>query len=96
MAGSDTRDRGVRAMKIRYRTGGLLEEYLPGNNGETNVILEIEDGATPNDVISQLGMPVEDFYLVIVNDAVVPKAERDQLQLKENDELGVFPPLKGG
>ena len=83
-------------MKIRYKTGGLLEEYLPGNNGETEVVLEVADKATPSAVMRQLNMPLEDFYLVIVNDEVVPKARRDTLQLKENDELGVYPPLKGG
>ncbi|HHI82229.1 MAG TPA: hypothetical protein ENJ99_03670 [Rhizobiales bacterium] len=83
-------------MKIRYKTGGLLEEYLPGNSGETEVVLEVADKGTPSAVMRQLNMPLEDFYLVIVNDEVVPKARRDTLQLKENDELGVYPPLKGG
>ena len=83
-------------MKINFKTGGLLADILTPDSADEQMSLDIAEGATPVDVMEQLKLPTDDFYLVIVNDEVVPKSDRDQLQLKEGDELGIFPPLKGG
>ena len=54
------------------------------------------EGATPVDVMRQLGMPLEENYLVSLNGEVVVISERDTRMLAENDHLAIMPPLKGG
>jgi thiamine biosynthesis protein ThiS len=83
-------------MKINFKTGGLLADILTPDSADEQMSLDVDNAATPVDVMKQLKLPTDDFYLVIVNDEVVPKSDRDRRQLKEGDELGIFPPLKGG
>ena len=83
-------------MQITVKTGGLLRDYLPGGGAGSQAMIDVPEGATPIDVMNQLGLPGEDTYLVMLNGAVLPTAERPQTTLKANDELGLFPPLKGG
>jgi thiamine biosynthesis protein ThiS len=82
-------------LKIRVKTGGLLNRYLPSANGNIAEV-EVADGATADDVMRQLGFPAEDSYLVSLNGSVVPRAKRAAQGLNEGDQLAVMPPLKGG
>ncbi len=82
-------------LKIQFKTGGLFVEYLPAGSS-SKVELEVPDGATPTDVMRQLGMPLDENYLVSLNGEVVVSSERDTRALAENDHLAVMPPLKGG
>ncbi len=83
-------------MRITVKTGGLLGEHLPAGSSGNQAELDVEDGAGPLDVIKQLNMPADQPFLIILNGEVVPTAERPGTKLGENDELGIFPPLKGG
>ncbi len=83
-------------MKISFVTAGLFADCLPAGAKNNQAEISVKDGATPLDVLKQLDLPVDDFYLVILNDQVVPKAERGNTVLRQGDELGIFPPLKGG
>ena len=82
-------------MKITVKTAGNLGKYLPPGSTGNLAKLEVAAGATPADVMSQLGLP-EGSYLVVLNGSSVPKAERASLQLADNDNLAIMPPLKGG
>ena len=83
-------------MKITIKMAGLLTEYLPGGGAASAAVLDVADAATPRDVIAQLGMPPDASYLVMLNGASVPRAERASRALAEGDTLAVMPPLKGG
>ena len=83
-------------MRISVKTGGLLGKYLPPGSAENLAEVEVADGATPLEVIAQLGMPGDGSYLVILNGTALPKAERGERQLAEGDKLSIMPPLKGG
>lgn len=48
------------------------------------------------DVMRQLGMPLDGNYLVALNGEVVPRDDRSIRTLRENDQLSLMPPLKGG
>ena len=83
-------------MRITLRATGPMGKYLPaGANGNT-AELEVEEGATPADVMVQLGVPLEGSYLVSLNGTAVPKAARETATLHENDTLAIMPPLRGG
>jgi sulfur carrier protein ThiS len=83
-------------MRIQFKTAGLLHRYLPPGSARNEAELDLDEGATPLDVMRLLGFPEERRYLVILNGVSVPAAERDETRLAENDRLGIFPPLKGG
>ncbi|MCH9020200.1 MAG: hypothetical protein IIA73_07540, partial [Proteobacteria bacterium] len=51
-------------MKITIKTAGLLGKYLPPGSAGNDAELEVAEGATPRDVIAQLGMPLDASYLV--------------------------------
>lgn len=83
-------------MRITVRASGLLVRYLPENARGKEAELEVPEGATPAQVVAQLGMPAERRYLVIRNGTAVPRAEHDTLALSDGDTLAIVPPLKGG
>ena len=83
-------------MRISFKTAGILVKYLPPGSRDRSAALEVAPGATPLDVVAQLGMPADGSYLVIHNGNSVPKAERATLALSEGDMLSIMPPLKGG
>ena len=67
-------------MRVSIKTGGLLGKHLPPGSDGNRADIEVPDGATPLEVIAQLGMPEDWTYLVIHNGAAVPKAERGTLR----------------
>jgi len=82
-------------MKIRVRTAGLLGEHLPKGSAANRAEIEVPDGASPLDVMAQLGFP-DGAYLVSVNGSAVPTAQRPTTVLQEGDDLALMPALKGG
>lgn len=81
-------------MKVSVKMSGLIARYLPGSEG--GVELDIETGSTVEDLMKRLGLPAGENYLVIVNDATVPKARRGDHALSKDDRISIVPPLKGG
>ncbi|NIR29582.1 MAG: MoaD/ThiS family protein [Gammaproteobacteria bacterium] len=83
-------------MKITVKATGLLAKHLPAGAEGNTAPIEVNEGATPADVIAQLGMPGEGRYLVAVNGSVVPAAEHATHRLTDNDTLAIMPPIRGG
>jgi sulfur carrier protein ThiS len=83
-------------VRITFKTAGILAQYLPTGTKGLSAPLDVADGATPIDVMGQLGLPMGERYLVALNGALVPTAERPNRHLAEGDELAIMPPLKGG
>jgi len=83
-------------MRITVRSGGLLVKHLPAERDGNTAALEVAEGASPLDVMAQLGLPLEESYLVILNGESVPKSQRGERSLAEDDLLAIMPPLKGG
>jgi len=83
-------------MKINFKTSSMLADVLPAGTDDDQAEIDMPEGATIIDVMARLGLPEDDFYLVILNDMVCPKTARSTTVLSDGDELGIFPPLKGG
>jgi sulfur carrier protein ThiS len=83
-------------MRITVKTTGLLSRYLPAGATGNAAELEVAPDATPLDVMTRLGLPLEGTYLVVLNGVAVPKGERASHRLRENDTLAIMPPLRGG
>lgn len=82
-------------MKIKVKTSGILEDYLPPNGGNP-ADLVVDEGVTPVDVLHRLRMPTENRYLIAVNGDVIPMSEHAEFALSENDTIAIMLPLKGG
>ncbi len=83
-------------MRITFKTASGMVKYLPAGSGGASAEITVADGATPRDVMAQLGIPPDGTYLVTHNGSAVPTAMRASVALAENDTLAVMPPLKGG
>ncbi len=83
-------------MRISLKTASSLAKYLPAGSIGNRAEFEVADGATALDVMRQLGLPEGASYLVVLNGDNLPKAERADRQLADNDDLAIMPPLKGG
>jgi molybdopterin converting factor small subunit len=77
---------------VEVHLTATLRAYLPASTSGDNVVLDVPDGATVDQVIDSLRIPLELERLIVVNgrDAVP-----DQ-RLSDGDVLSVFPPLAGG
>lgn len=83
-------------MNILVRTAGLLGRYLPPGSTGNEARLEVDGESTPLDIMRRLELPEHDRYLIMLNGKVVPAAQRPTIRLSDGDDLGIFPPLKGG
>ena len=83
-------------MRITVRAGGLFVRNLPEDRDGETAVLDLSEGATPFVVLECLGLPIDGAYLIILNDAVVPRSERAATAMKNNDHLTIMPPIKGG
>jgi len=75
-------------IKIDLKLFVTLSKYLPDNSEG----LEIPDGTTVEKLIFDVGIPKELVKLIFING----KKQNDSYQLKDNDRVGLFPPVGGG
>ncbi|MEO0619084.1 MAG: MoaD/ThiS family protein [Pseudomonadota bacterium] len=80
-------------MKIRVEFADSLTQFT---DGAEHVDIEIAEGASPHAVLDALGVPTDAGYLLIVNESVIAKANRETHVLTDGDTLEILPPLKGG
>ncbi|OBQ51582.1 MoaD/ThiS family protein [Halodesulfovibrio spirochaetisodalis] len=74
-------------MQIEVKCFATLSEFTPEGN-----MLAVENGATIQQVITLLGINVEDVKIMFING----KHEALESVLKEGDRLGLFPAVGGG
>ncbi len=77
-----------RMIKIELKFFVTLSRYLPDNSEG----LEIQDGTTVEKLIFDIGIPRELVKLIFING----KKQSSNYCLKNNDRLGLFPPVGGG
>ncbi len=82
-------------MKVRLRVSGAFAKYLPDGGQDSRADVQMDDGATPQLIMSRLGFP-DGAYLISVNGTAVPKSERATKALEDGDELAILVPLRGG
>ena len=64
--------------------------------GHHHDCIELDDGATPDDLLEVLDLPNDESYMTLVNGLSVAPDRRAATRLAEGDKVIVFPPLKGG
>lgn len=83
-------------MKINLKLYATLTNYLPPSADKHRAVVDVPDGSTPAAVITQFNLPLDLTHLVLINGVYVAPSERDKRQLKEHDDLAIFPPIAGG
>ena len=76
---------------MKLHLGGLFSFYIPGHPHQVEV--ELEEPTRLSDVLTELGIPVAEINLVIVNGELVNL--RDAV-VSQQDEVKVYPPVSGG
>lgn len=79
-------------MLITIKLFAGLQKFLPPDRRGSSASLETTPGVTVADVIAQLGLPVEQAKLKLVNST---HAQLDDV-LHDGDTLAIFPPVGGG
>ena len=79
-------------MRVKVKLFTTLANYVPGVKPGEPFEVGLHNGATLADLISQLNLPQEEAKLIFVNGLAQPP----NYQLKNNDEVGIFPPIGGG
>ena len=75
-------------MQIRLKLMGVIKDKTPADG-----LLELPDGATIEDALVRLDIPVESVQTFTINGQL----ERDRNRtLTADDELTVLPPVGGG
>lgn len=83
-------------MEITIKLYATLGDYLPPGAERNVVKLAVADGATVDEVISQLKLPARYTHLVLVNGEYIEPSRRSDLKLKPADALAIWPPIAGG
>ncbi len=81
-------------MKVTVKMSGLFAQLVPGS--ADGVEMSLIDGATVSSLMTRLGLPGDETYLVIVNDSTVRADKRTACKLSDGDRIAIVPPLKGG
>jgi len=81
-------------MNVTVKMSGLIAKLVPGS--ADGVEIDLADGSTISSLMTKLGLPGNENYLVIANDTTVPKDKRFDHKLSDGDRVAIVPPLKGG
>ncbi len=79
-------------MIIRVKLFATLASYTPGNQPGVPFVSEIPDGSTISDLMMRLNLPDDEVKLCFVNGRLQPI----EYQLKNDDDVGIFPAIGGG
>lgn len=83
-------------MTITLKLFSLLEKHLPPGAVRNLIQIEIADDASVGDVLAAHGVPLPLCQIILVNGVYSRPADVDDVVLKPDDVLAVWPPVAGG
>jgi molybdopterin synthase sulfur carrier subunit len=79
-------------MRVLVKLFASLARFSSSDQSGTPFEISLPESATLQDLIDQLGIPSEETKISFVNGLI-----RDlNWELKEADDVGIFPPIGGG
>lgn len=79
-------------MLVTVKLFASLARFSPGGLPGTPFDISLSESATLQNVVDQLGIPSEETKVTFVN-GLIRELDWD---LKQGDEVGIFPPIGGG
>ncbi len=79
-------------MRVKVRLFASLAATVPGASAGLPLEVELPPGSKVSDLALRLRLPEAEQKLFFVNG----RSEGPDRELKEDDEIGVFPPVGGG
>jgi sulfur-carrier protein len=79
-------------LRVEVKLFASLTKYYPGAESEIPFGAEIPEGSTISDLMDILKLPENEVKLSFVNGQIQPVSYK----LKNNDNVGIFPPIGGG
>jgi molybdopterin converting factor small subunit len=79
-------------MYVTVKLFATLSRYGRGERAGTPFVLELSEAASLHDLVSQLQIPPEETRVMFVNGII----RESDFELKDGDEVGLFPPIGGG
>ena len=83
-------------MKIKVVLISMEGEYPSEFDSNGEAFFEVEEGTTLDQLWPNFSLDKDQTYVVLNNGHPIPPKDRPQLQLNDDDELSIFPPLEGG
>ncbi|MEZ5479090.1 MAG: MoaD/ThiS family protein [Thiolinea sp.] len=83
-------------MQVRLRMLGDLRRYLPVAGGFNDCELGLPAGATVQQLLERVAVPADKAVLVTHNGTMLAEADYRATVLHAQDEVVLFPPVKGG
>ncbi|MGI6226252.1 MAG: MoaD/ThiS family protein [Peptococcales bacterium] len=78
-------------MQIEVRLFATLRDLFPPEKRGID-ILQLEEGSTISDLINYIKIPQDTPLIIMVNGI----RKLDDVELKDGDRIGIFPPVGGG
>ena len=82
-------------MRVRVRLLGKLRRHLPEGADFSSASLDLPPDASVADVLTRLSIGSTEG-MVTVNGEKLPATRHSGYTLSDDDEVAVFPPIKGG
>ena len=82
-------------VQITFKLFATLTVHLPPTAVKHAVTVEVDETATPNQLIDRFSVPRAQVHLVLVNGVYLADKDRDK-PLREGDALAIWPPVAGG
>jgi sulfur-carrier protein len=79
-------------LQVRVTLFATLTQFTPGKEPGVPFVIEIPDGSTLADLMALLRLPEEEVKLTFING----RFQQAEYQLKNDDRVGIFPPIGGG
>lgn len=79
-------------MRVEVNLYATLARYVPDSARQGHRTMELREGTTVGELMSQLRIPAEDAKLIFL-DGIHADADAE---LKEGSRVGIFPPVGGG
>lgn len=79
-------------MRVLVKLYASLRRYAPSGSAGSSFEFELPEGATLEDLMRALNIPLEEARIAFVNGLT----QSMDYVLKADDEVGLFPPIAGG
>lgn len=83
-------------MKVKVKLFAMLRDKLPADSNGEDTELEVNDGATAEQIILRLDIPPQLAHLVMIDGYHLLPDEIKTRGLKPGETLAIFPPVAGG